>query len=274
MLLRTPSIMENESRLPDGEPGTPQPADDESTVVAPPSSPAARRGRMAAATTVAGALAFATLAVLMPRESIGEIDAAVLRAMRSLDDPGLPLGGHLIVDAARDITSLGGSFVLVLVVGLVTAYLAVDRRGRDAIAVLVASIGGVLASVLLKLVFARERPDVVPHLVVARSGSFPSGHSMLSAVIYATLGALLARFAKRRATQVLPIAAAVLITFLVGCSRVVLGVHYPTDVLAGWSAGAAWAGLSWLAVDRLARQGAVEGRQSGPAASPLPPARG
>ena len=84
---------------------------------------------------------------------------------------------------------------------------------------------------------------------------------MLSAVIYLTLGALLARFAKRRATQVLPIAAAVGITFLVGCSRMILGVHYPTDVLAGWSAGAAWAGVAWLAVDRLAAHGTVEGRR-------------
>jgi undecaprenyl-diphosphatase len=86
---------------------------------------------------------------------------------------------------------------------------------------------------------------------------------MLAAVIYPTLGALLARFAQRRSTQVLPIAAALAITFLVGCSRLVLGVHYPTDVLAGWSAGAAWASVSWLVADRLTREGKVEGRRSG-----------
>jgi undecaprenyl-diphosphatase len=115
--------------------------------------------------------------------------------------------------------------------------------------------------VLLKLLFARDRPSVVPHLVIADSGSFPSGHSMLSAVIYPTLGALLARFARRRGNQVLPIVAAIAVTVLVGISRLVLGVHYPTDVLAGWSAGAAWAGFVWLAVDRLAREGKVEGRR-------------
>jgi undecaprenyl-diphosphatase len=143
-------------------------------------------------------------------------------------------------------------------------------RIRDAVAVVAASGGGVLLGVLLKVIFGRERPSVVPHLVSAHSGSFPSGHSMLSAIVYSTLGALLARFAKRRGTQVLPIAAAIAITFLVGVSRLVLGVHYPTDVLAGWAAGAAWAGVAWIAVDRLARQGKVEGRASGP----QPPAAG
>jgi undecaprenyl-diphosphatase len=227
------------------------------------SAPAARRWRLAAATSMLGAAAFTVFALIVPRALTDDFDAAVLRTLRRLDDPTMPLGGRWVGDVARDITSLGGTVVLVLVVGLVAAYLAVDRRFRDAVAVAVASVGGVLLGVALKLIFERERPSVVPHLVVVHSASFPSGHSMLSAVIYPTLGALLARFAKRRATQVLPIAAAVGITILVGLSRLILGVHYPTDVLAGWSAGAAWAGASWLAVDGLARKGKVEGRQPG-----------
>ena len=110
-----------------------------------------------------------------------------------------------------------------------------------------------------------QEPSIVPHLVSVETASFPSGHSMQSTIVYATLGALLARFAKRRATQVLPIAAAVAIAFLVGVSRLVLGVHYPSDVLAGWAAGAAWAAASWIVVDSLAREGAVEGRTTPPA---------
>lgn len=225
--------------------------------------PEPRRWRLAARIAVAGGLTFAALAMLVPRAWSAELDAAVLRTLRRLDDPYLPLGGHAVADAARDITALGSTVVLVLVVGLVCGYLAADRRLRDAAAVLVATLGGVALDLLLKLWFARERPDVVPHLVRAHSGSFPSGHSMLSAVVYPTLGALLARFAKRRATQVLPIAAGIGIAFLVGTSRLVLGVHYPTDVLAGWAAGAAWSASCWLVVDRLAREGKVEGRQSG-----------
>jgi undecaprenyl-diphosphatase len=232
---------------------------------APPPPAARRRRRLAATIAIAGGALFVLLAALVPAPFMDDFDAAVLRMLRSVDDPQLTLGGSAVAEAARDVTALGGTVVLVLLVGLVAAYLAVDRRFRDAIAVLAASVGGVAAGVLLKLVFGRERPSVVPHLVAADSGSFPSGHSMLSAIVYATLGALLARFAKRRATQVLPIAAAIGITFLVGVSRLVLGVHYPTDVLAGWAAGAACAGCSWLAVDTLARKGTVEGRAAPPA---------
>ncbi|MBL8897772.1 MAG: phosphatase PAP2 family protein [Planctomycetes bacterium] len=240
---------------------TPQPGDDESTVVTSPRSPAARRWRLAATTAIAGATGFVTLALLMPRATIAEFDGAVLRAMRRLDDPNLPIGGRLIADGARDVTALGGTLVLALVVVFVAGYFAFDRRGRDAVAVLATSIGGGCACIALKLAFGRDRPDVVPHLMVVDSDSFPSGHAMLSAVIYCTLGALLARFAKHRGAQVLPIVGAMLLTFLVGCSRLVLGVHYPTDVLAGWTAGATWAALSWLAVDRLARQHTIEGRE-------------
>ncbi len=235
---------------------------DRKPTAAPLATRAARPWRLALVTAVLGVVVFTALALLVPRAATDGLDAAVLRTLRQLDDSRLPLGGDMVLYAARDITALGGTVVLMIVVGLVVGYLMVDRRLRDAVAVLAASIGGLLLVVLLKLLFARDRPSIVPHLVITHSASFPSGHSMLSAVIYPTLGALLARFAKRRGTQVLPIAAAIAITFLVGVSRLVLGVHYPTDVLAGWSAGAAWAGFSWLAVDRLVRQGKVEGREN------------
>jgi undecaprenyl-diphosphatase len=238
--------------------------DDVGTGAPPP--PAVRRKRRLAATiaVVAGA-AFFVLAALVPAPFVVAFDESVLRVMRRIDDPASTLGGDAIAGAARDITALGGTVVLVLVVGLVATYLAVDRRFRDALAVVAASLGGVLIGLFLKVIFGRERPSVVPHLVGVDTASFPSGHSMQSAIVYATLGALLARFAKRRATQVLPIAAAVAITFLVGVSRLVLGVHYPTDVLAGWAAGAAWAAASWMVVDSLAREGTLEGRATPPA---------
>jgi undecaprenyl-diphosphatase len=120
-----------------------------------------------------------------------------------------------------------------------------------------ASTGGGL-STLMKVLFARERPDIVPHLSIATSPSFPSGHSMLAAVIYLTLGALLARFARRRRLRAYVLAVALLLTVLVGSSRVYLGVHYPSDVLGGWMAGLGWALLCWLAARYLQSRGAVE----------------
>src|SRR5262249_59518985 len=103
-----------------------------------------------------------------------------------------------------------------------------------------------------------DRPDVAPHLVAVTSPSFPSGHSMLAAVIYLTLGALLARFATRVRTKIFLITAAMALTFVIGASRVYLGVHYPSDVLAGWCAGLGWALFCWLLARQLQARGAVE----------------
>jgi undecaprenyl-diphosphatase len=124
--------------------------------------------------------------------------------------------------------------------------------------VLISVLGGFTASELLKQFFQRERPSVVPHLVVVQSLSFPSGHSMLSAVTYLTLGALLIKTVADRATRVYVLAFAVLLPVLVGASRVYLGVHYPTDVLAGWCAGLAWAVLCSIVAEWLQKRGAVE----------------
>ena len=98
----------------------------------------------------------------------------------------------------------------------------------------------------MKALFLRPRPQVVPQLRAVVETSFPSGHAMNSAIIYLTLAALLARLVQPRALKVYFLALAMLMTFLVGLSRVYLGVHYPTDVLAGWTVGLAWASVCWL----------------------------
>ena len=123
---------------------------------------------------------------------------------------------------------------------------------------LVAATGGGLLSVALKQIFARSRPDVVPHLVTVEGLSFPSGHSMAAAVIYLTLGALMARFAARRRIRVYVIAISLGLTGFIGITRVCLGVHYPTDVLAGWAAGLGWALICWIVARYLQYRGAVE----------------
>ncbi|HKH34153.1 MAG TPA: phosphatase PAP2 family protein, partial [Beijerinckiaceae bacterium] len=118
--------------------------------------------------------------------------------------------------------------------------------------------GGMLMSTLLKLGFARPRPDLVPHGARVYTASFPSGHAMLSAVTYLTLGALLARVQPRRRIKAFFLGLAILLTIVIGMSRVYLGVHWPSDVLAGWCGGAAWAALCWFVALQLQRRGDVE----------------
>jgi undecaprenyl-diphosphatase len=111
---------------------------------------------------------------------------------------------------------------------------------------------------VLKGLFARPRPELALRLTEVRSLSFPSGHAMQSAIIYLTLAAFLARFVQARALKVYFVGFAFLLSLLVGVSRVYLGVHYPSDVLAGWCAGLAWALVCWAVARRLQREGTVE----------------
>jgi undecaprenyl-diphosphatase len=131
-------------------------------------------------------------------------------------------------------------------------------KRATALLVLVAIVGGTLLSHGLKLGFERPRPDLVPHATRVYTASFPSGHAMLSAVTFLTLGALLARAEKSRRVSAFIMTLAIIVTLMVGVSRVYLGVHWPSDVIAGWSVGAAWAALCWFVALQLQRRGQVE----------------
>jgi undecaprenyl-diphosphatase len=141
---------------------------------------------------------------------------------------------------------------------IVLAFLLLRRKWGSAVLVLCASAGGAVISTVLKSFFHRQRPSVVPHLTEVTSMSFPSGHSMLSAVIYLTLGALLARTTKDRKVKAFFIFTALFITVMVGTTRVYLGVHFPTDVLAGWCAGSTWALLCVTVARWLQKKHVVE----------------
>ena len=187
------------------------------------------------------------------------IDDRLIRALRNPDDPSDPIGPEWMEEVGRDLTALGGVAVLSLMTVAVVGFLLI-RRAYHAVGFLLgATVGGLVLSLVLKNHFARPRPELVPHLSAVYTSSFPSGHSMLSAVVYLTLGALLARLVKGPALKVYVLVVAMLLTILVGVSRVYMGVHYPTDVLAGWSVGLSWAILCWLAARRLQREGVVEG---------------
>jgi len=185
-------------------------------------------------------------------------DDAILLWFRTPGDTANPIGPAWVEMAFRDITALGGMTVLALLTLSVVGYLLMCRKHASALLVAVAVLGGVVVSSLLKLGFDRPRPDVVAHLVDVHTLSFPSGHAMLSAATYLTLGVLLARTEKRFVVRAYFVGVAIVLTLLIGLSRIYLGVHYPTDVLAGWCAGAAWALICWTVARWLQHRGQVE----------------
>jgi undecaprenyl-diphosphatase len=187
-----------------------------------------------------------------------QLDKRIVRSLRAAADPAIPIGPAWLAGAMRDLTSLGSNVVLLLFTAAVAVFFAVRRQTHALALVVVSTGGGFFLAQALKLVFARPRPDIVPHLATVTSSSFPSGHSMFSAVVYLTLGALLSQMVEERSLKLYFLAVACFLTLVVGVSRVFLGVHYPTDVLAGWAAGLAWAVLCWMVASYLQRRGAVE----------------
>lgn len=179
-------------------------------------------------------------------------DHALLLALRSPGDPADPIGPRWLDIAMRDLTTLGGYPVIMTIAILAAGYLAILRNWGAVLLVLSSLAGGALLNNVLKGAFERPRPELVAHLVEVYTASLPSGHAMMSAVTYLTLGALLARVQPWWPLKIYIIGAATALTVLVGFSRIYLGVHWPTDVLAGWCIGAAWAMACWL-LARFAR---------------------
>lgn len=173
-------------------------------------------------------------------------DEAVLLAMREPGDTADPIGPPRVEEVARDLTALGGVTILTLVT--LTAFGVALFAGRRRLAWfgLAAVVAGSVMTGVLKSGYNRPRPALVEHSVWVANPSFPSGHSTMAAVVYLTLGILLARTQQRRRVRIFIVSICALLTVLVGCSRVYLGVHYPTDVAAGWLLGGAWAVLFWL----------------------------
>lgn len=201
---------------------------------------------------------FAKLGNAVGKGSTRAFDEWLIMAMRTPGDLADPIGPKWFEELMRDVTALGSTGVLTIVVLTICGFLAMTRRGQTALFVLAAVIGGTLISQTMKWAYARPRPELVPHGAEVYTASFPSGHSMMSAVVYLTLGALLARAEADRVVKTYILLVAVLLTALVGVSRVYLGVHWPTDVLAGWSLGGVWAFACWMAMVWLQSRGQVE----------------
>jgi undecaprenyl-diphosphatase len=185
-------------------------------------------------------------------------DRALLLAFRDPAQTGIPIGGAWLRSFMFGATALGATPALTLVTTVVAGFMLVARRWATSLFLVLAITCGSLADNGLKLLFFRARPELVPHLVEFHNASFPSGHAFDSAVAYLTIAAVLGRTTTRRGLRIALMATAILLTFLVGVSRVYLGVHWPTDVLAGWFAGAAWALACALLARSLQRRRAIE----------------
>ena len=197
---------------------------------------------------VLGALIFTLIANAVNEGETNRFDLMILKSLRVQGNLHQPIGPEWIELARRDITSLGGGTVIVIITIVVVGFLLLQKNYNAMWLILIATIGGALVGLGLKELMGRERPPVIFHLVYVNTLSFPSGHSMISAVVYLTQAFLLSRIQKKKSIRVYIITVALILTFLIGISRIYLGVHYPTDVLAGWSIGFTWALLCWLVV--------------------------
>ncbi|MEO6340201.1 MAG: phosphatase PAP2 family protein [Caulobacteraceae bacterium] len=200
---------------------------------------------------VSAVLFFVQVADEMVEGQTLRVDRLLILALRQPGRPDTPIGPLWLQQAAIDISGLGGFTVLTLLSAMAVGFLVVLHRWREAWVLVATWVGAILAKSALKAVFARPRPDLVSHLALVSDASFPSGHAMMSAVIYLTLGSLLAQTQPLTRMRIYILSVAVVLVLLIGVSRIFLGVHWPSDVLAGWCLGSAWAMGSWLLVRAL-----------------------
>ncbi|HEY4177246.1 MAG TPA: phosphatase PAP2 family protein [Kofleriaceae bacterium] len=198
-------------------------------------------------------LVFVVIARLVAGSQTRAFDEAILLALRRT--PDTPLGGKGFANVVMQLTALGSGPVAGLIVIIATAFFVVAGHWRYALLALVMSLGTWLWMWLLKGYFERERPTIVTHIDPTGGHSFPSGHSMISAALYLTLAMLIARTLKRRRLRVFVVCGGVFLTAMIGVSRCYLGVHYPTDVIAGWTFGAMWALVCAVIVEWLGARG-------------------
>ena len=217
-------------------------------------TPETRRVSFPAAITAALIVSALLIGAAVSRGITDQFDQNVLLTLRVPGDPMTPIGPGWLSEMARDVSALGGVAVLTLLTVLVTVQFLLRREWSAAALVALTAISGTMISNVLKLMFQRPRPELTA-IMEYGPGSFPSGHSTASAVICLTFGLMLAKAADTTLMKVFYISAAILLTGLVGVSRLYLGVHYPTDVAAGWAIGAAWALICAMIASALDRRG-------------------
>lgn len=181
-------------------------------------------------------------------------DYYALNSLRADNPTREALGPNWLTILMTDITALGGAAIIFFVTASVAFYLLLRKNYSFLWLIIVATIGGVVISLGLKEFFSRERPPIEYHLITVKSLSFPSGHATMASVVYLTQGALFAKLQSVKKIRIFFLTVSAFLVFLIGTSRIYLGVHYPTDVIAGWAVGTAWASFCWLVVKNFQKR--------------------
>lgn len=245
-------------------------SDDRQTENSPPMSLLGEIGRhqvimfLAFVLIVGGLLAAAELADGVVDGHTEAFDTSLILSLREEGDANNPVGPPWIEEMVRDFTSLGGTGVLTFIIAAVTIYYLIRGRYREMLILVTAVVGAFLISYFFKGMFDRPRPDLIPPGEYVYTASFPSGHALLATATYLTLGSILAQLMKSNQLKAYVLLLAFSLMLLVGFSRVYLGVHWPTDVLAGWLLGTVWATLVWLIFYWLRRRGVAESKPTPP----------
>ncbi|WP_394223206.1 phosphatase PAP2 family protein [Alteromonas gracilis] len=201
---------------------------------------------------------FLEIAGMVTSGGTAAVDEKLLLLFRTTQDLSDPIGAHWVEELMRDITGLGGVGILTFFTLASAVYMLLIKKPKMALFIVVAIVSGTLLSFALKYGFDRPRPDLVPHGSYVYTHSFPSGHSLMSALVYFTLATLLSRVEKRKRVKIFLLSMAALLTVSIGISRVYLGVHWPSDVLAGWTVGVFWSILSLMVASSLQSSGDIE----------------
>lgn len=207
---------------------------------------------------VLGTWAFVALASEVKEGETRAADERFIELLRNKEDPQLPVGPAWLRHAMRDVTALGSPVVLTGLTAALLGLLLLQRHYSSALVLITAVAGAGLINFSLKRFYDRPRPELLAHMDHVTSQSFPSGHSLYSTAVYCTIGAIGSRLVRRKRVKIYLLAVSLTLAFLIGISRVYLGVHYPTDVLAGWTVGLVWAIICWLFARRLQRKGAID----------------
>lgn len=206
----------------------------------------------------AAGLAFLGVWKVVSLGRVEALDRDILLALRADNDTADPIGPTWLEELMRDVTALGGNGFVFLLASIVIGYLLIEGQKRLSVFLVGSMLGGLGLSLVLKQWIDRPRPDLVTHGQAVITQSFPSMHTVMSTVCFLTIAIVLGRSTKRRRLRTYLTAIGLVLAVLVGFSRVYLGVHWPTDVLAGWTLGASWALLCFFVARHLQRSAVVE----------------
>lgn len=220
-------------------------------------SPYRSRLRAGLIAITALSLTFLALGLAMLSGVLDGLDRDLMLALRGPGGPGDPVGSRGVEEAVRDLTALGGTTLVTVATASVSLLLLVQRQGYRAAVVIGAILAAWLTKDTAKALFGRPRPDIVPHEVYVSSAAFPSGHTTLATALFLTLAVLVSSYGLSRSGRTVVYGVAILLAGMVGFSRVYLGVHWPSDVLAGWCLGGLWATVAWIALGRSGKSAQV-----------------